>query len=122
MAKHAASAPRMSLSSRVLIFLLLSYLLSLLLMALVPESQGLLVYAHWLRIPFFRDLTDLVSFRIPHGRNIQVCGDTRSVFCGPKRGGLRGGRRVFVLKTPGDFLECVILLQEQHAACGCLDH
>jgi hypothetical protein len=94
MAKHAASAPRMSLSSRVLIFLLLSYLLSLLLMALVPESQGLLVYAHWLRIPFFKDLTDLVSFRIPHGRNIQVRGGTGSAVYGPRRGAVRGGRRV----------------------------
>lgn len=48
------------------------YVISIAVMILVPASQGLLIYCHWIKIPMFRDLEDLVSFRIPHGRNIQV--------------------------------------------------
>jgi len=62
----------LNLSSKLLAGIAGLWVLATTLLLTVPETQGLITYLHWVRWPVFRDLTDLVSFRLPHARNIRV--------------------------------------------------
>jgi hypothetical protein len=70
--KRAPAKPSLSLSCKILIGIFATYGLSILCMLFLPEVQGLLLYLHWVKIPFFRDLQDLRSFRLPHARHVKV--------------------------------------------------
>lgn len=62
----------LNLSAKLLAGIAGLWVLATTLLLTVPETQGLITYLHWIRWPVFRDLTDLVSFRLPHARNIRV--------------------------------------------------
>jgi abhydrolase domain-containing protein 12 len=62
----------LNLSAKLLAGIAGLWVLATTLLLTVPETQGLLTYLHWVHWPVFRDLTDLVSFRLPHARNIRV--------------------------------------------------
>lgn len=53
-----------SFSTRLLVAITALWLGAAALMVLVPETQALLTYLHWVRWPPFRDLADLRSFRL----------------------------------------------------------
>ncbi|GAB5033545.1 monoacylglycerol lipase abhd12 [Nannochloropsis oceanica] len=62
----------LNLSAKILAGIAGFWVLATTLLLTVPESQGFMTYLHWVRWPIFRDLTDLISFRLPHARNIRV--------------------------------------------------
>lgn len=61
-----------NLSSKLLAGIAGLWILATTLLLTVPEAHGLITYLHWVRWPPSRELTDLVAFRLPHARNIEV--------------------------------------------------
>ncbi len=72
MRKKKRHLVRLNLSAKMLAGIAALWVLATTLLLTVPESQGILTYLHWVRWPLFRDLTDLVAFRLPHARNIRL--------------------------------------------------
>lgn len=70
--RGSSTKTKYSHSSILLMVIVSLWILSVVSMVVAPSSQGLLTYLHWIKWPLFRDLNDLVSFRLPHARNIRV--------------------------------------------------